>query len=307
MTDIPSFQPKPFVFVLMPFASEFDDIYRYGIKEACEKAGTYAERVDEQMFQGSILDRIYNQIAKADIIIADMTGRNPNVFYETGYAHALGKPVILLTQNTDDIPFDLKHHHHIVYGSRIGYLAEQLEPRVRFFAENIGQLHLARGAGLAISINGVDVVKQANPTVAVNSVPGSIIRHLVLKIRFENPVAKQVETVRFQPAIVMPIFLRIGHDSFYNESNEVIAEDVPVVFLDEEITLQYRLFMFEDHTMMLLFNEHIELLPGTYSVLELHLEGSIEILEDCSMSLRVYQHSILVEYPFTLQTGRPKA
>lgn len=42
MTDIPSFQPKPFVFVLMPFAPEFDDIYRYGIKEACEKAETYS-------------------------------------------------------------------------------------------------------------------------------------------------------------------------------------------------------------------------------------------------------------------------
>ncbi len=107
MTDIPSFHPKPFVFVLMPFKPEFDDIYRYGIKEACEKAGTYAERVDEQIFQGSILDRIYNQIAKADIIIADMTGRNENVFYEAGYAHALGKPTILLTQHIDDIPFDL--------------------------------------------------------------------------------------------------------------------------------------------------------------------------------------------------------
>ena len=48
-----------------------------------------------------------------------MTGRNPNVFYETGYAHALGKHVILLTQEAKDIPFDLKHYQHIIYAKRI--------------------------------------------------------------------------------------------------------------------------------------------------------------------------------------------
>lgn len=101
--------PKPFVFVLMPFASEFDDIYRYGIKKACEDQGCYCERVDEQMFDGTILDRIYNQISRADVVVADMTGKNPNVFYEAGFAHGLKKRVILLTQNEADIPFDLKH------------------------------------------------------------------------------------------------------------------------------------------------------------------------------------------------------
>src|ERR1041384_2230704 len=95
--NLPNTRPKPFVFVLMPFASDFDDVYRLGIKPACEKAGAYAERVDEQLFQESILQRVYNQIAKADVIVSDMSGKNPNVFYETGYAHALGKPVILLT------------------------------------------------------------------------------------------------------------------------------------------------------------------------------------------------------------------
>lgn len=121
---------KPFVFVLMPFSSNFDDIYRYGIKKACEEQGAYCERVDEQMFDGAILDRIYNQIARADVIVADMTGRNANVFYETGYAHALKKKVVLLTQSSDDIPFDLKHYTHIVYGGSISNLADQLSPRV---------------------------------------------------------------------------------------------------------------------------------------------------------------------------------
>src|SRR6266849_4602149 len=107
-----STRPKSFVFVLMPFDSKFNDIYKFGIKGAADDVGAYAERVDEQMYICGILDRIFNQISKADVIIADMTGRNPNVFYEVGYAHALGKPVLLLTQATDDIPFDLKHRPH---------------------------------------------------------------------------------------------------------------------------------------------------------------------------------------------------
>ena len=129
----PTSSPKPFCFVLMPFDSSFDDIYQLGIKDACKKAGAYCERVDEQIFQETILDRIYNQIAKADVIVADMTGRNANVFYEVGYAHALGKTTILLTQEADDIPFDLKHFPHIVYGAKITALKDDLHQRLKWF------------------------------------------------------------------------------------------------------------------------------------------------------------------------------
>ncbi len=129
-------KPKKFCFVLMPFDSEFEDIYALGIKQSCIDAGAYCERVDEQIFNESILDRIYNQISKADIVIADMTNRNPNVFYEVGYAHALGKTTILLTKNSDDIPFDLKHFPHIIYNNKIGKLKEDLTQRVRWCVEN---------------------------------------------------------------------------------------------------------------------------------------------------------------------------
>lgn len=127
--------PKPFVFVLMPFNEDFDDIYKLGIKEAAKEVGAYAERVDEQIFNEGILERIFNQISKADVIVADMTGRNPNVFYEVGYAHALGKVVLLLTQKADDIPFDLKHKQHIIYGnggSKIQSLRSELTPRLNW-------------------------------------------------------------------------------------------------------------------------------------------------------------------------------
>src|SRR4051812_11038609 len=131
MTSVSStLLPKPFVFVLMPFDDAFSDIYKFGIKGAADDVGAYAERLDEQLFDEGMLDRIFNQISKADVIVADMTGRNANVFYEVGYAHALGKIVVLLTQNADDIPFDLKHRQHIVYGGKIETLRKELTEKL---------------------------------------------------------------------------------------------------------------------------------------------------------------------------------
>ncbi len=119
-------QPKPFAFVLMPFDSKFDDVYRLGIKETADKSGVVAERVDEQIYSESILERIYRQIDAADFIIADMTDRNPNVFYEVGYAHAKEKICTLITQQADDIPFDLRHHRHLIYDGSITNLQKML-------------------------------------------------------------------------------------------------------------------------------------------------------------------------------------
>ena len=117
-------------------------------------AGAYCERVDEQIYNESILERVYNQISKADIIVADMTGRNPNVFYEVGYAHALNKQVILLTQKKKDIPFDLQHYPHIIYEKRIAYLKDELEKRVRWCIENPRQ-SLSKGeVALEFLVNG---------------------------------------------------------------------------------------------------------------------------------------------------------
>lgn len=127
--------PKFFCFVLMPFGKEFDNIY-YGIKESCKQTDTYCERVDEQDFEGGIMDRIYNQISKADLIIAEMTGKNPNVFYEVGYAHALNKPTILLTKTSTDIPFDLQGYPHIIHDEKIPNLIEKLSKKIEWFKIN---------------------------------------------------------------------------------------------------------------------------------------------------------------------------
>lgn len=121
----------------MPFNSDFDDIYKLGIKNACTELEMYCERVDEQYYEGSMLERIYNQIHHADYIIADLSTKNPNVFYEVGYAHALNKKVILITQNGEDIPFDMKHYLHIIYDSnKISSLKEKLQDRLKWYVND---------------------------------------------------------------------------------------------------------------------------------------------------------------------------
>ena len=106
---------KLFAFVIMPCESSYDDIYKLGIKEAAKECEIMAERLDEQLFSEGMIDRIYRQIEKADIIIADLSDRNENVFYELGFAHAKDKLCLLLTNVADGIPFDLKHRRHIAY------------------------------------------------------------------------------------------------------------------------------------------------------------------------------------------------
>lgn len=135
---------KIFAFVLMPFHEDFDDIYKLGIKEASSALNIKAERVDEQFYQESILERIYLQIEAADIVIADMSGQNPNVFYEVGYAHAKEKLCILLTKQSSDIPFDLKHHRHIVYNGSISKLKKSLEEELLWAKSQIENVRRSR-------------------------------------------------------------------------------------------------------------------------------------------------------------------
>lgn len=128
---------KPFVFVLMPFVKDFDDIYKLGIKEAAKICDIKAERLDDQLFGEGMMERTYRQIDIADIIIADLSTRNANVFYELGYAHAKDKLCILITKDASDIPFDLKHRRHVVYGNSISFLKDELVKNITWAKSEI--------------------------------------------------------------------------------------------------------------------------------------------------------------------------
>ena len=106
------------VFVLMPFNEEFDFVYSDFLKplfENLEDTQFQVNRADDIGNQRSILNDIVVQIAQSDLVIADLTGCNPNVFYELGLAHALRRPVILLTQDIEDVPFDLQPYRILEY------------------------------------------------------------------------------------------------------------------------------------------------------------------------------------------------
>ncbi len=190
MTDlVQSTLPKPFVFVLMPMKPEFDDIYKFGIKGAAEEVGAYAERLDEQIFTEGMLERIFNQISKADVIIADMTGRNPNVFYEVGYAHALGKITLLLTQKADDIPFDLKHRQHTVYGGKIDTLRKELIERLRWaISESQRKAKGITSERITLRFFGVDVPKtgMSKDIPTIHATSPSRTFHIPLQVRNDS-------------------------------------------------------------------------------------------------------------------------
>ncbi|ONF91138.1 hypothetical protein [Leptospira santarosai] len=125
------------VFVLMPFSDEYVDVYEFGIKDVAKEFNLTVTRLDEQIFDSDMLEQIYQQIEKADFIIADMSGRNANVFYEVGYADAKKKLIILLTENISDIPFDLSHRPHVVYEKSLKKLKTDLRLRINWAIQEI--------------------------------------------------------------------------------------------------------------------------------------------------------------------------
>ncbi|GAC1414630.1 MAG: hypothetical protein NVSMB66_7740 [Candidatus Doudnabacteria bacterium] len=107
----------PFVFVIIPFNNKFINVYNIGIKQACEELNLRCERVHEQTFESHIVEQIYKNIQEANLIIADLTDLNPNVYYELGYARALKKRIISISRSVNDLPFDLRSYPALEYGS----------------------------------------------------------------------------------------------------------------------------------------------------------------------------------------------
>jgi hypothetical protein len=106
---------KPQSFVLMPFAQDFDTVYSLFILPTLSDAGYEVKRADEIRSTQNILRDIVSGIVNSELVVADLTDSNPNVYYELGLAHALGKPVIMLTQSIDELPFDLKSYRVVPY------------------------------------------------------------------------------------------------------------------------------------------------------------------------------------------------
>jgi hypothetical protein len=148
-------------FVLMPFEPRYQEVFDHAIKPAALSCSYACSRADELLHAGNIVNDIVSSIAQADIVIADLTGRNPNVFYELGIAHTLGVPCILLSQNLADVPFDLRSYRTVVYKqdsmgggpALVSALKEAIRSTSRSKLSNPVWDALQAGPGIAKSLN----------------------------------------------------------------------------------------------------------------------------------------------------------
>jgi hypothetical protein len=111
---LPPDQPLD-IFILMPFKAKLEAVYTKHLKKIAEEQGLSMLRADELFSPRPFMEKVWDGICAAQLIVADCTEQNPNVFYEIGMAHTVGKKVVLITRSRKDIPSDILHFDHIQY------------------------------------------------------------------------------------------------------------------------------------------------------------------------------------------------
>ena len=108
---------KSHAFVAMPFAEAFDDVFHYGIQPSIHDAGYLCVRIDQVAFTGDIVDTLRRRISSAKFLVADVTGANPNVYLEIGFAWGCDVPTVLVCRDTADLMFDIRGQRCVSYSS----------------------------------------------------------------------------------------------------------------------------------------------------------------------------------------------
>jgi len=117
-------------FVMMPFTSQYQEYYKQIFAPAIKRAELVPVKADEIYTPTQISEDIFRLIQGAELILADVTGKNPNVNYELGIAHALGKKAVIITQSSDDIPFDYRHLRYITYDTKLAGWERRLKYQI---------------------------------------------------------------------------------------------------------------------------------------------------------------------------------
>lgn len=120
------------VSAMMPFHPSFTPVYAT-LQQTAEAVGLRCRRADDIWENPAVIQDVVSLIDRSRVVICDCSTRNPNVFYEIGIAHALGREVILITQSAEDIPFDLRHLRYVQYlnnGEGLAQLADRLQSRL---------------------------------------------------------------------------------------------------------------------------------------------------------------------------------
>jgi hypothetical protein len=127
-------------FVIMPFGGWGDDYFEEIYKPAVDSSNLEVHRADDLFRPSTIVHDIWAYTKRAKLLLADLTGRNPNVFYELGLAHALGKPAILIAESMEEVPFDLRALRVIIYDKNAPdwgtILRENIESSIREVLES---------------------------------------------------------------------------------------------------------------------------------------------------------------------------
>jgi hypothetical protein len=124
-------------FVVMPFQEPFNSYYTKIIVPAVNDVKLHPLRGDSLFRPTPIIGDIWQMVQEAKALVADLTGRNSNVFYELGLAHAIGKPIVLISEGMDDVPFDLKSLRVIIYDKNDPSWGDILRKNIRKSLEEI--------------------------------------------------------------------------------------------------------------------------------------------------------------------------
>jgi hypothetical protein len=116
---------KAHVFVAMPFSDEMEDVYHYAILNAVKTAGFLCERADLTSFTGDVMAWVRDRVKTASLVIADLSGANPNVYLEVGFAWGCNVPTVLLVREASDLRFDVRGQRCLTY-KKIKDLEEKL-------------------------------------------------------------------------------------------------------------------------------------------------------------------------------------
>jgi hypothetical protein len=139
----------------MPFANDFTEVYEQFFRPCLEEAGFAVSRADDLTNQRSIMHDVVAGLLESDLVVADLTDANPNVYYELGIAHAGHRRVVLLTQGVGEVPFDLQGYRLIPYDThfarikaawkKLHEIAAAARNQEAEFGSPVSDYHAARG------------------------------------------------------------------------------------------------------------------------------------------------------------------
>lgn len=245
-------------FVLMPFADEYRQVYDGVIKPTLEQRGMACMRADDIYSPRPILITVMEQISKAELVIAELSGRNPNVFYEVGLAHLMkpNEAVVLLSRTMEDVPFDLRHLRLIIYeDSSDGFQRLKTELEKTLQSLGLAQAHEEPSA----ASSGEPMVDQPEPsgahllegdwTSATLSFPkttgeydevlGGIVAGLLRWMDYES-IERSALTIRFPEGSIKYLY-NGGVQLEVSRDQRVPLDELARIIASEYVEVEYQL------------------------------------------------------------------